>query len=40
MDDLSWLDDYCQQWQYDNDLINLANEELNTIKENEDAIIR
>lgn len=34
-DPAEWMDDYCQQWQYDQDLITKANEELATITENE-----
>ena len=28
---MTWLDDYYQQWLYDQDLIERANDELNTI---------
>lgn len=35
MDD-AWLDDYCQRWQYDDDLINQANYELAELKENDE----
>jgi hypothetical protein len=31
MDNDTWLDDYYQQWLYDQDLIDRANDELNDI---------
>ena len=35
-DPSNWLDDYCQQWQYDDGLIEETNMQL-TLRENDDA---
>jgi len=33
---MTWLDDYYQQWLYDQDLIDRANDELDTINQGDE----